>query len=291
MGCPYIIFNGQWICFRSNIVGRGAQKILIHSRGGGGGGGWSNMQTEYIFEFRAASELRTRFPVSKTGLSPLPQCFMPLSLPGGYSDYLCCNFSIVVTRYMTAHFAFCFCIVMLALWSSSVAAHFAFCFCIVMLALWSSSTAAHFAFCLYCDASTLVIFYNGCSLCFLFVLFKCLDLGDKIEFCMSKGLSPFSSFPTDSSKEVHLLQFFFVCALVVSYVASFVLLLFVPYFSSPEPKAHWWAYHMARLLSVCVVCSHFQTSSLEPLGRLKLNFMWGLHGMGKRKFAYGVQVT
>ena len=37
--------------------------------------------------------------------------------------------------------------------------------------------------------------------------------------------------------------------------------------SSPEPKAHWWAYHMARLLSVClcVVCSHFQTPSpLEP---------------------------
>ena len=63
--------------------------------------------------------------------------------------------------------------------------------------------------------------------------------------------------------------------------------------SSPEPKALWWAYHMARLLSVCVyvVCSHFQTSPLEPLGRLRSNFMWSVHGMGERKFAYGVQVT
>ena len=43
---------------------------------------------------------------------------------------------------------------------------------------------------------------------------------------------------------------------------------------------------------LCVLCSHFQTSSpLEPLGRLKSNFMWSLYGMGERKFAYGVQVT
>ena len=46
-------------------------------------------------------------------------------------------------------------------------------------------------------------------------------------------------------------------------------------------------------LSVCVSCVHIlQTSSpLEPLDRLKSNFMWSLHGMGEQKFAYGVQVT
>ena len=54
-----------------------------------------------------------------------------------------------------------------------------------------------------------------------------------------------------------------------------------PSVSSPEPKA-----------VVCLsVCSHFETSSLEPLGRLKSNCMWSLHGVGERKFAYQVQVT
>ena len=63
--------------------------------------------------------------------------------------------------------------------------------------------------------------------------------------------------------------------------------------SSPEPKAHWWAYHMARPLSICLsVCQHFQTSSSpKPLRRLKPNFMWSLHGMGEWKFVRGVQVT
>ena len=71
-------------------------------------------------------------------------------------------------------------------------------------------------------------------------------------------------------------------------------------FSSPELKAHWWAYHMARenvclsvSLLVCVsVCPHFQTSSPpEPLGRLSSNFMWSILGVGERKFVFFVQVT
>ena len=40
----------------------------------------------------------------------------------------------------------------------------------------------------------------------------------------------FSNFTTDRSKAVLLLQFFFVCASVVSYVA-FVMTLFVPHLS------------------------------------------------------------
>ena len=39
-----------------------------------------------------------------------------------------------------------------------------------------------------------------------------------------------SSFPADNSKAAHLLQFFFLCASVISYVA-FVLSLFVPHLS------------------------------------------------------------
>ena len=69
---------------------------------------------------------------------------------GGYSDvnHFCCNSSIVVTRYTAAHFAFCFLVRILALWSStSTAAHLAFYFLVRILALWSStSTAAHLAF-------------------------------------------------------------------------------------------------------------------------------------------------
>ena len=55
-------------------------------------------------------------------------------------------------------------------------------------------------------------------------------------------------------------------------------------FSSPEPKAHWGAYSLARLLSVCLsVYSHFQTySSPKQLGQLKSNFMWSLPGIGER---------
>ena len=71
--------------------------------------------------------------------------------------------------------------------------------------------------------------------------------------------------------------------------------------SSPEPKAYWWAYRIGRPpSSVCVyvcmcVCTrvyqHFQTSSQKPLGRLKLNFIQSLHGMGERKFVQTVLVT
>ena len=41
----------------------------------------------------------------------------------------------------------------------------------------------------------------------------------------------------------------------------------------------------------CVVCQHFQTSPLKPLGWLKPNFIWSLLGMGERKFVQMVQVT
>ena len=45
------------------------------------------------------------------------------------ADHLRCNSSIVVTRWTASPFAYCFHLVMLALWSSSlVAAHFALCF-------------------------------------------------------------------------------------------------------------------------------------------------------------------
>ena len=38
-------------------------------------------------------------------------------------------------------------------------------------------------------------------------------------------------------------------------------------------------------VGVCVVCQHFQTSSLlKPLGRLKPNFIWSLLKIGERKF-------
>ena len=48
-----------------------------------------------------------------------------------------CNSTTVVTCYTTAHFAYCFHVVMLALWlSSSMASYLAFCFlsvCIVLV--------------------------------------------------------------------------------------------------------------------------------------------------------------
>ena len=68
--------------------------------------------------------------------------------------------------------------------------------------------------------------------------FQWLDL--RARFCKCKTdltpiphnptLTPINSFPTGHSKTVPLLQFFFVCASVVSYVA-FVLSLFVPHLS------------------------------------------------------------
>ena len=56
-------------------------------------------------------------------------------------------------------------------------------------------------------------------------LFSASEL--RVRFCSCKtGLNP-SGFPTDRSKVVALLHFYFVCASVVSYV-TFVLSLFVP---------------------------------------------------------------
>ena len=69
--------------------------------------------------------------------------------------------------------------------------------------------------------------------------------------------------------------------------------------------AHFLAHQRRRLtgeLIVChnigmpppsVVCQHFQTSSQKkkPLGQLKLNFIWSLHGMREWKFVQTVQVT
>ena len=69
------------------------------------------------------------------------------------------------------------------------------------------------------------------------------------------------------------------------------------FFSSPEPKAHLWAYSIGRHPSSVVcrtssVCQHFQISSPQkPLGQLKPNFMWRLYGSGKRKFLQTVMVT
>ena len=66
-------------------------------------------------------------------------------------------------------------------------------------------------------------------------------------------------------------------------------------FSSPEPKAHWWAYRKGRLPSsvICPSVVHtLQTSSSQkPLGRLKPHFIWSLHGMGERKFVQTVPVS
>ena len=56
-------------------------------------------------------------------------------------------------------------------------------------------------------------------------------------------------------------------------------------FSSPGPKAHWWAYTM-------VYAFHCQTSApLKPLGQMKPNLIWNLHGLGERKFVQMVLVT
>ena len=62
------------------------------------------------------------------------------------------------------------------------------------------------------------------------------------------------------------------------------------FISSPEPKAHRWAYRIPMDPASVVVCPssvrpHFQTSSpLKQLGQSKPNFMWSLLGKGERKF-------
>ena len=62
------------------------------------------------------------------------------------------------------------------------------------------------------------------------------------------------------------------------------------FFSSPEPKAHWWAYRIGRH-PLSVVCPSIIHSSQKPLGRLKPNFIWSLHGIGEQKFVQTVLVT
>ena len=47
-------------------------------------------------------------------------------------------------------------------------------------------------------------------------------------------------------------------------------------------------------LSVCLVFTFsnvFSSGTTGPIEFQISNFMWSLHGMGERKFAYGVQVT
>ena len=64
-------------------------------------------------------------------------------------------------------------------------------------------------------------------------------------------------------------------------------------FSSPEPKAHWWAYRVGRPpSSVWLSSTHFKIFSSETwLGRFKPNFIWSLHWMGEWKFVQTVLVT
>ena len=71
-----------------------------------------------------------------------------------------------------------------------------------------------------------------------------------------------------------------------------------PMVSSPEPKAHRWAYSIpmvrrpssVRRPSV-VVRNAQRSSSPKPLVRSKPNFMWSLLGLGERYFVRGIWVT
>ena len=54
------------------------------------------------------------------------------------------------------------------------------------------------------------------------------------------------------------------------------------FISSPEPKAHWWAYRIGKPLS---------STLFKPLGRLKPNFILSRYEMGERKFVQMVLVT
>ena len=70
---------------------------------------------------------------------------------------------------------------------------------------------------------------------------------------------------------------------------------FISFFSSPEPKAHWWANSIPvtpASVRPSVVRQHFQTSSpLKLLGQLNSYFIWRLLRMGERKFVQMVLVT
>ena len=67
------------------------------------------------------------------------------------------------------------------------------------------------------------------------------------------------------------------------------------FFSSPEPKAHWWANSIPvtpASVRPSVVSQHFQTSSsLKLLGQLNSYFIWRLLRMGERKCVQMVLVT
>ena len=68
------------------------------------------------------------------------------------------------------------------------------------------------------------------------------------------------------------------------------------FFSSPEPKAHWWANSIpvtpASVVRPSVVRQHFQTSSpLKLLGQLNSYFICRLLRMGERKFVQMALVT
>ena len=78
-----------------------------------------------------------------------------------------------------------------------------------------------------------------------------------------------------------------------------VLVEIVLFLSSPEPKAHWWAYRISRvLLSVCmlvcmyVVCmSTFSNISSEITEQIEAKFHMEPLGMWERKFVQTVLVT
>ena len=87
---------------------------------------------------------------------------------------------------------------------------------------------------------------------------------------------------------------YFWLQLLTSFLLHWIYYLHVVVLiSSPEPKAHQWAYRIPMdpasvrpsVLPSSSVRSHFQTSSpLKPLGQSKPNFMWSLLGKGERKF-------
>ena len=95
------------------------------------------------------------------------------------------------------------------------------------------------------------------------------------------------------------LQFYIEKKMFITEMSSkknVILRLWFYFFSSPEPKAHWWANSIpvtpASVVRPSVVRQHFQTSSpLKLLGQLNSYFIWRLLRMGERKFVRMVLVT
>ena len=71
----------------------------------------------------------------------------------------------------------------------------------------------------------------------------------------------------------------------------FLLFILKPFINSPEPKSHWWACSDRPPSSSLSVIHTLYTSPQKPLGQLKSNFIWSLHGMGAQMFVQMVQVT